>query len=115
MNEIERKFHDGFLTYVASRPFFSIQDVDGLKIADCRALPEEGHVAGRVHVDFEGFFGIMKNHDFLVYIDDQEQIGPYKVDFIFTIEHLFGINTRIAIEIDGHEWHEKNKAQANCS
>ncbi len=43
----------------------------------------------------------------------QVQIGPYRVDFLFAID-LMGDEPPclVAVECDGHEYHEKTKAQA---
>jgi very-short-patch-repair endonuclease len=45
------------------------------------------------------------------YVEEQKAIGNYKVDF--AIETRFkGKEFKIAIECDGHDFHEKTKAQA---
>lgn len=45
-------------------------------------------------------------------IEPQVTVGPYRVDFMVSCQ--FGSETlRIAVECDGHEFHEKTKAQAS--
>ena len=43
----------------------------------------------------------------------QVEVGPYRVDFVYTynIEGI-GVPVKVAVELDGHEFHEKTKAQA---
>lgn len=40
-------------------------------------------------------------------LDIQVQSGPYRIDSV-----IYGGNRPIAIEVDGHDWHEKNAKQA---
>jgi very-short-patch-repair endonuclease len=46
----------------------------------------------------------------------QFEIAPYRVDFLFgvsmTVKDTYSPRTCIAIECDGHQWHEATKAQA---
>lgn len=42
----------------------------------------------------------------------QHELGPYRVDFAILIDWPHGHKTRLAIECDGHDFHERTKAQA---
>ena len=45
--------------------------------------------------------------------ETQVQIGPYRADFVYTYDmDGIGIPVQVAVELDGHEFHEKTKAQA---
>lgn len=41
----------------------------------------------------------------------QAQIGAYRVDFLFD-DQFAGRRRFIVVELDGHDWHERTKAQA---
>jgi len=41
------------------------------------------------------------------FLEGQEQIGPYRVDFVF---EAYG--AEVVIEVDGHDFHERTKEQA---
>ena len=45
----------------------------------------------------------------MVDIKSEVQIGQYRVDFLITTE---ANKLRLAIECDGHDWHERTKQQA---
>jgi very-short-patch-repair endonuclease len=45
------------------------------------------------------------------YLDTQESVGPYRVDFMVTVKNFDKVE-RVAIECDGHNFHEKTKEQA---
>jgi very-short-patch-repair endonuclease len=49
--------------------------------------------------------------DFIIGIRPQFKIGRYKVDFIIYFDNPYVEENYVAIEIDGHEWHEKTKEQ----
>ena len=46
-----------------------------------------------------------------IVVRPQENIDHYRVDFLVRFA-FFGHELFIAVEIDGHEWHERTKAQA---
>lgn len=46
-----------------------------------------------------------------MYIQPQYKVQVYTVDFLFS-GNIDGICPSVALEIDGHEWHEKTKEQA---
>jgi very-short-patch-repair endonuclease len=50
--------------------------------------------------------------DWVFFLAPQYQIGPYRVDFVFGSSDDISPAASIAIECDGHEWHEKTKEQA---
>jgi very-short-patch-repair endonuclease len=39
-------------------------------------------------------------------IELQREIGPFRIDFV-----IVGGSREIAVEVDGHDWHEKSKEQ----
>lgn len=47
-----------------------------------------------------------------VTLECQKQIGPYRVDFLIETDSYEGDRIRIVIEVDGHEFHERTKDQA---
>ena len=56
--------------------------------------------------DFTG----AQRHDFAC--APQVQIGPYRVDFCFVADCIYGKPLLVAVECDGHEFHERTKEQA---
>lgn len=48
-----------------------------------------------------------------VFVRPQCSVGPYRVDFLLSLEgsHVQE-SSRLAVEVDGHDFHEKTKAQA---
>jgi very-short-patch-repair endonuclease len=110
MNPIETMFHDTFLDILDNDYFFSVFDGENIKIADCK-IQKEYNAPSRMNCIFSTFPIEYRNICFNLGLEDQVSYGPYVVDFIFT---AIGAYKRyvLAIEIDGHEWHEKNKEQA---
>lgn len=47
-----------------------------------------------------------------VKLECQKQIGQYRVDFFIQTKSYEGKDIRVVIEVDGHEFHEKTKEQA---
>jgi very-short-patch-repair endonuclease len=47
-------------------------------------------------------------------IETQKQIGPYRVDFLFTATSCKGAQntSTLVVECDGHDFHERTKEQA---
>lgn len=43
-----------------------------------------------------------------IYYEFQAQRGPYRLDFLFDINE----SNWLAVEVDGHDWHERTKEQA---
>lgn len=46
-------------------------------------------------------------------IEQQKQLGDYRVDFLLTTMNIEGKKVSIVIECDGHDFHEKTKEQAS--
>lgn len=43
----------------------------------------------------------------------QVEIGPYRIDFVYTYDiDGIGVPAKVAVELDGHEFHERTKEQA---
>lgn len=47
-----------------------------------------------------------------IQIECQKQIGKYRVDFCFTVVSDHGPVSRLIVECDGHDFHERTKEQA---
>ena len=47
-----------------------------------------------------------------VYLWPQVTIGPYRVDFIVGVNANYNATSYVIVECDGHEFHERTKAQA---
>jgi very-short-patch-repair endonuclease len=52
-----------------------------------------------------------KNDEFSVFLNSQVQIGKFRVDFIVTFVTMEGEFNQVVIELDGHDFHDKNKEQ----
>ena len=48
---------------------------------------------------------------FVIVVEPQRWIGNYRVDFLITYRY-FGPVLQLVVECDGHEFHERTKAQA---
>jgi very-short-patch-repair endonuclease len=56
---------------------------------------------------------LMLTADAGVKVLQQEQVGPYRADFLFRIrDHATGQVKSLVVEVDGHDFHERTKAQA---
>lgn len=53
----------------------------------------------------------LPNHS-AVHFAQQVKIGQYRADFVFTVEDPAGKSCRLVVEIDGHDFHERTKEQA---
>lgn len=47
----------------------------------------------------------------VIHINPQYQIGNYKVDFLLQTFNISGKLNSVVIELDGHDFHDKNKEQ----
>jgi very-short-patch-repair endonuclease len=54
---------------------------------------------------------VQPNDPCALYLNPQHQIGKYRVDFLATYVELSGFMKRVVIELDGHEFHDKDKHQ----
>lgn len=119
MNKIEQKFYDTFLEYVNSNPVASVYDIsENNKIAEYTAIKEKDIdntdiKSVDVHVVFNTFPDILKNICLIFYLLPQKDVNSYIVDFSLEIECIAGYILKFAIEIDGHNFHEKTKEQAS--
>lgn len=48
-----------------------------------------------------------------VRVQQQEELGNYRADFLFTVKAKSGETVRIVVELDGHDFHERTKEQAS--
>lgn len=79
-----------------------------------RAFAAYFEVAGAMHLGVFKLVNSLPDPDpnggfFLL---PQAQIGEYRVDFIFGSFMDPRLSSCVAIELDGHEWHERTKEQA---
>lgn len=121
MNAIESRFFNSFIEYISKKPCFSVFNSEvNYKIADCQVLNEEtevdndeGLLATIIMCDYVGMGKLNRHLLARLELESQVNIGPYKVDFSLCISTDNCLNNpQMAIEIDGHEWHEKHKEQA---
>jgi len=68
---------------------------------------------------FDGFaFTPKQHHRFFFHaardkcVCAQFQIDRFRCDFALTVQHPYGTRTKIVIECDGHDYHERTKEQA---
>jgi very-short-patch-repair endonuclease len=45
-------------------------------------------------------------------VTQQESVGNYRADFLFQLKNETGELKRLVVEVDGHDFHERTKAQA---
>lgn len=109
MNEIETKFIDSLLRFIKTEP--------------CEFNTKLGYVRIEYNQDDSisedhRFCLVLKRHTasylFDVSLCQQKTIGKYRVDFLFDIYNSKLELFCVVVEIDGHEWHEKTKQQAQA-
>lgn len=106
MNEIETKFYNELLRVMKQRYKVKTESCSAILVY-CEEESTTDNIIGeaRIHTEY-GYIG------FLVNIKPQFRIGNYYADFIISFESPYVEENYVAIEIDGHEWHEKTKEQA---
>lgn len=63
--------------------------------------------------DGDGPFTFLSMDELEITVDQQFECDPYRLDFLLTSTRFFrGFPIQVAVEIDGHEWHERTKEQA---
>ena len=114
MNEIEKQFKEAFLTYLTEENQIEIQNSDGSKKCSVTTkvsevtLFEESKCFEIKIKDNQWNLPEEENLAFISWSQRKENaIDGYNPDFI-----VGAFNALFAIEIDGHEWHEKTKEQA---
>lgn len=48
----------------------------------------------------------------IITVEPQYRVGPYTLDFILSVYFDVGSSLEVGIEIDGHDYHERTKQQA---
>lgn len=64
---------------------------------------------------FHAAWSAMKPHSMAideVRLTPQADLGNYRADFLFTINDVEGKEQKLVVEMDGHDFHERTKAQA---
>jgi very-short-patch-repair endonuclease len=57
----------------------------------------------------------VRAHPNAYFLEPQVQIGAYRVDFLLGLgEFVDDMSKAVVVECDGHEWHERTKAQATA-
>jgi very-short-patch-repair endonuclease len=118
MNAIEKRFFDAFLTYVNESPKASVHSESWeMKIAEYEIKKEDitddnFNLAVNIGICFPSLPEEISECFLGLFLTPQESIGAYVVDFTLIIDGFLGQITKIAIEIDGHDFHERTKEQA---
>jgi very-short-patch-repair endonuclease len=118
MNPLESNLYESFVNYAKDKPIASVYTIGAFD--DPRLLckysvkwisgDDGGTIRLKSSIDFSEV-GINIHDPYIldIYIAPQSKMGGYILDFHMSSQ-LPDIN--IAVEIDGHDWHEKNKEQA---
>lgn len=111
MNEIEKKYFEAFKSYVTeglSVPVVSNENLRfNLTISEIE-YPSDTAVSVKSKLYS---YGLDSETDFEIELCDTAMtFDGYKPDFLIIAGSA--VITKFAIEIDGHEWHEKTKEQA---
>lgn len=118
MNAIEQRFFDAFYSYLCESPSASIHsDSWEMKIAEYKIDKKDiesksDSICGNIHVLFPTLQEEIKLNHLSIYLTPQQSVGSYTIDFELMAEGFVGDIIRLAIEIDGHDFHEKTKEQA---
>lgn len=132
MNEIEKKYFEAFKAYVKENPklsLFSKETVRKIGILEVKFLTDDDIEREEFGDDFEELMEctasskfivceaklthVFSKKEFNISFDlsiPSKEISGYKPDFTITNSEFYEL--KYAIEIDGHEWHEKTKEQA---
>lgn len=118
MNAIEKRFYDAFKKYIKDGARSSVySDSWEMKIAeysiDNTILSEEiDYIGVNIDISFPSLKKEIQEISLTIYLTSQQKIGSYTIDFELYAEGLVCDIVRLAIEIDGHDFHEKTKEQA---
>lgn len=107
MNEIEKQFKTAFQNFTKESNLLEVREADGTKNFIVKTEPEEDFNAIPVEIE-DCRWGMPKFKTYITYNAEQDaDVNGYIPDFVCGTPSLL-----FAIEIDGHEWHEKTKEQA---
>lgn len=105
MNEIEKSFYDELIRIMKHGKKITTKSCSSvLAYFEEESTLEDTIGEARVHTEY-GYI------DFIIKIKPQYKIGTYYADFVISFESPYVEENYVAIEIDGHEWHEKTKEQ----
>ncbi len=109
MNEIEKQFKTAFKNFLKTENKIEVQRSNGEKIFIIETVADDVFNAINLKIiDCE--WGMPEFKTYITYHlnqNDYPEIDGYKPDFVMGTPAQ-----QFAIEIDGHEWHEKTKEQA---
>lgn len=130
MNEIERKYFDAFNNYLKSSPVitfthnelnecvkiqidesYSSEDCHDYEKADTQAIVFNGEIYSDSLKESE-IYDIDTPFELILEVP-KETISGYIPDFILYTSSICHASVKFAIEIDGHNFHEKTKEQAS--
>lgn len=88
-----------------------------MKIADysiCSDAVDIGAdcIYANMNITFPTLPDEIKSSGIIISLSSQVDVGSYSIDFELTAEGFTGTIVKLAIEIDGHDFHEKTKEQA---
>jgi very-short-patch-repair endonuclease len=118
MNAIEKRFFDSYEHFIEELPSASVHSESwAMKIADysvCEGsiFSERDNIGCNFNILFPTLNDEIKNNCIGVYLKSQDEVGSYLVDFTLLADGFWGTIVKLAIEIDGHDFHEKTKEQA---
>lgn len=118
MNAIENRFFTAFGSYLSGGPSASIHsDSWEMKIADysiCESdvAIESDCINANMQISFPTLPDEIKWTSLLICLSSQIDVGSYSIDFELLAEGFTEAIVKLAIEIDGHDFHEKTKEQA---
>lgn len=118
MNAIEKRFYDAFRQYIKDGARASVHsDSWEMKIAeysiDNTDIAEEVDYLGvNIDISFPSLKKEIQETGLSIYLTSQQKVGSYTIDFELCAEGFVCDVLKLAIEIDGHDFHEKTKEQA---
>lgn len=115
MNAIEKRFYNELLKTIKSGYILQHEKGHYKIVGETLLAPDEENCSesdNYIQIPYKIFLDKnLKNTGRIdLYLTIQTPIGGYKLDFLFAVDVP---NISCAIEIDGHDWHEKTKDQAS--
>ena len=115
MNAIEAKFYNHYVDLIESEEIRRILNETDDVIAEYRFSDyseDDDSTVCLYHIDMPKQVDILKHNCVELYLTSQKRVASYYLDFELLVYGFWGDIIKIAIEIDGHLWHEKTRDQA---
>lgn len=105
MNEIETMFYQELIKLMKEETDIK-SEYGSAVVSYCEHDSNKDWICGQAKI--KTLYGYI---DFIIGVRPQFKIGRFIADFVIYFDNPYVEENYVAIEIDGHEWHEKTKEQ----